>query len=280
MKTTIETISPERARRYLASNTSNRAVRAAWVQRLAGMIRDGQWKLTHQGIAFDPAGRLIDGQHRLLAIVAANKPAQLMVAREVEEDSYRHIDGGAPRTFADRLRLCNDATANKTLNAIVRMHIVITRGQSAVNVNAIEDQFLSMDAAYMAASKSWLKRVPGVTRAEVGAAMASYFQAHPKEAHEFCQQLVTGEGLYAGMPAHVLREGLLAGRAGQGSGSLAETYYKSIAAMKAHLGKRTIAALVAASSDFQGEEYARLAARRSAITKRGIRTRLVKELSK
>ena len=39
---------------------------------IARDMKAGHWRLTHQGIAFDPAGVLIDGQHRLWAIVESD----------------------------------------------------------------------------------------------------------------------------------------------------------------------------------------------------------------
>lgn len=99
MKTTIETITPEVAKTYLLANTkSQRAVRHAWVVSLAAMIKSGEFILTHQGIAFDSNGVLIDGQHRLLAIALADKPVEMMVTRGVDPEVWGATDQGVVRT--------------------------------------------------------------------------------------------------------------------------------------------------------------------------------------
>lgn len=61
-------MTPAMAERFLARNEGNRLIRRYKVEAIADAIRRGEWETTHQGIAIDPDGRLIDGQHRLSAI--------------------------------------------------------------------------------------------------------------------------------------------------------------------------------------------------------------------
>lgn len=273
MKMATETITPAQAKKYLQHNTENRAVRHAWVKRLAGMITRGEWKLTHQGIAFAKDGRLIDGQHRLLAIIEANKSAEMLVAREIDEAAYRHIDGGAPRKVADKLKFCEDPAVNRAVAAIVSMRAKITVvSREAPTIDQIEDEFLSYDAAYLAVGKAWTKRIAKITRAEVGAALVSYAAAHPDHADEFTNQLISGEQLYRGHPAYMLREGLIQGRIGEGR-PLTETYYKCIAAMKAHLGKKIMNGVLPATEDFQGNTYTSLSYERARQAVKGAETK-------
>jgi hypothetical protein len=100
-KTSIETISPEIAAEYLKQNTVNRVLRPSHVKELAGAIKRGEWKVTHQGIAFDVTGALRDGQHRLSAIVLSGKAVQIMVTRDLEEECKLVMDRGVIRTNAD-----------------------------------------------------------------------------------------------------------------------------------------------------------------------------------
>lgn len=273
MKTTVETITPAQAKKYLQSNTENRSIRKGWVERLAAMIVKGEWHLTHQGIAFSKDGRLIDGQHRLLAILEANKPAQMMVAREIEEEAYRHIDGGAPRVLSDRLKLCDDSRLNRTISSLIRTRLfIIVGGGTSPSVDEAETEFLTCDAAYMAVGRAWGKKTQGITRMDVGAALVSYAHFNMKKADKFGIQLLSGENLYKGLPSHTLREALIAGRTGQGNNAV-ETYYKCITAMRAHDEERTLTTLQPSGEDFQGNEYTKLMHRRSAASTRGGETR-------
>jgi hypothetical protein len=73
IQTTIEVITPEDATRYLATRSPNqRPISKDFVHKYADVMARNGWELTHQGIAFDAAGRLIDGQHRMAAVVKSS----------------------------------------------------------------------------------------------------------------------------------------------------------------------------------------------------------------
>ena len=95
------TITPEVAASFLKHNTDNRNKRGWWVNGLANMIKRGEWIPTHQGVAFSKSGKLLDGQHRLEAIVEANIPVEMLVVTGVRDDAYKVLDNGIKRTLAD-----------------------------------------------------------------------------------------------------------------------------------------------------------------------------------
>jgi hypothetical protein len=103
MKISIMEITPNLAAEFLKRNTGNRAIRRRAVVQYADDLRRGDWKLTHQGVAISPKGRLLDGQHRLSAIVEAGISAQMVVAIDVSEDAYLVMDRGKPRILSDAL---------------------------------------------------------------------------------------------------------------------------------------------------------------------------------
>jgi hypothetical protein len=72
-------ITPEMAAKMLEKQNGNRAVRTSVVKSYANDMACGAWKTTHQGIAFNANGELIDGQHRVAAIIMANKPINMLV---------------------------------------------------------------------------------------------------------------------------------------------------------------------------------------------------------
>jgi hypothetical protein len=82
MKTKTELITPEMAKKILSSaNTNNRKLQQRKVETYARDMRAGAFITTHQGIAFDENEVLLDGQHRLAAIVLCGKPIQMLVTR-------------------------------------------------------------------------------------------------------------------------------------------------------------------------------------------------------
>ena len=99
-------ITPTLAANWLDNaNTNNRHINEAHVRRLAQDMKRDKWVLTHEGIAFDTHGTLLDGQHRLWAIIIADTPVVMHVWRNVAHEALMAIDLGSPRTIADVLRL-------------------------------------------------------------------------------------------------------------------------------------------------------------------------------
>lgn len=108
MNSTTITITPELAREYLAKNIDkNRPIRKAVVHSYAEQMKRGEWKITPQGISFDQKGRLIDGQHRLMAIIESGAKVPMYVTTGVPVDRMMMIDCGAKRTAADILSIAN-----------------------------------------------------------------------------------------------------------------------------------------------------------------------------
>lgn len=134
MKTEKITVTPLQAANWLDSgNYENRAVRKAWVKELAGMIRRGEFKLTHQGIAFDCFGRLIDGQHRLMAIVEAGVSVQTLVTFNAEASIFNALDCGARRSFADMYGIGKDVASISRLIGTLYFGAVSVEQQASIH---------------------------------------------------------------------------------------------------------------------------------------------------
>jgi len=86
MDTTTELVTPEKAAVYLEKNKVNRDIRKVHVAEIADLINREKWQLNHQGIAFNKNGDLLDGQHRLLAIIKSGKTVPLRITRNLDID--------------------------------------------------------------------------------------------------------------------------------------------------------------------------------------------------
>lgn len=98
-------ITPELALKWLEGNTHNRPVNQAHVDRLVRDILAGRWRLTHQGIAFDTEGLLIDGQHRLWAIAEASRAVVVRVFYNEPPINRYVLDSGQRRSNLDILTI-------------------------------------------------------------------------------------------------------------------------------------------------------------------------------
>lgn len=100
---TIETITPEVAKKYLGENRGNRKISDTVVDQYATDMRNDAWLLDGTAIIFDKLGVLRQGQHRLTACVKADKPFTTLVVRGVERQSQIVMDTGKKRLMSDVL---------------------------------------------------------------------------------------------------------------------------------------------------------------------------------
>lgn len=119
MKTEIIQVTPEMAKEMLSKNVINRKVSFPRVEEYRNQIETGTFLLTHQGIAFYEDGTLADGQHRLLAIIKANKPVCIQVTTGLPKSAATTIDQGRSRSLIDGVRI------EGTYPWIAKVHISI-----------------------------------------------------------------------------------------------------------------------------------------------------------
>lgn len=105
MHSKIEKITPAKAQKWLEKNQNNRPISDAKVAEWQSAMERGEWQLTHQGIALDPTDNIVDGQHRLWAIVYSGKTVQMMVTYNAPPETKSVVDVGRKRTAADVLAM-------------------------------------------------------------------------------------------------------------------------------------------------------------------------------
>ena len=146
METKLMTITPEMAIDWLGRNRTNRKLSQRTVQQYTEDMAAGRWVQTHQGIAFDTEGNLIDGQHRLVAVVRAKKPIEMLVSTGVEKtNGMLVVDNGRKRSIADQFRISGyeeDMYSNKAViafaNLLYRL-FVDKNGKSVTTAGWIRD---------------------------------------------------------------------------------------------------------------------------------------------
>lgn len=105
MKIELVDMTPAHAAKLLEGNSKNRNISPRRVDALAAQIERGEWLLDGSPVRVAESGRLLDGQHRLQAIVQSGITVRMYLASGVEERAQLVIDTGKPRTFSDYLRL-------------------------------------------------------------------------------------------------------------------------------------------------------------------------------
>lgn len=101
----IVDITPDMASDWLATRVfeGNRKPAKAKIEQHSAAMKAGRWLETHQGIAFDTEGRLIDGRHRLMAVSGSGVTVRMWVFPEQTRDTFDVIDTGYARAAAQFL---------------------------------------------------------------------------------------------------------------------------------------------------------------------------------
>jgi len=105
MDITQEKITPDMAQEYLKFNTENyRSLSKDRVISYASDMKNGRWQFNGESIKFSENGQLIDGQHRLQAIIRAGVPVDMLVIRGVKDDVDIYDIGAQRSQSGDGLR--------------------------------------------------------------------------------------------------------------------------------------------------------------------------------
>lgn len=195
-------ITPSLARGWLdRCNTSNRRLKPAIINRYAHDMATDAWYPTSQGISFtgnetDGLGTLVDGQHRLEAIVQSGKTVRSMVAFNVPMASQVAYDGHARRSPADCIKSASGKDVNHETAAIVRRMFETGTGRTGY----IQPREMvvwyerTSDAIAFVTEVFVRKTVARITTAAAATPLVrAYFYGLNDEITEFAAALVTGE---------------------------------------------------------------------------------------
>lgn len=242
----VETVTPAMATSWLETNSNNRPISQARVSAYVRVMLAGLWLANNQGIGFDTNGRLIDGQHRLWAIVEANIPVRLLVVRGLQPEAHTTIDRGGNRSVAEIMRregvIPNPRDVTQWCNATAR---VLTNRTTAGSFEEAVAYFRAREA-----SVRWAIDVNTDRRFRLAGIWGALIYAHgryPRQVEEFTASLLSGAGLGERNPAFLLREWLtrLHGDGYRGGSTVSVVFLKTARAVQAHVRGEDLSALIA-----------------------------------
>ena len=114
----IERIGRERASAYMKFNTRNRPLNKLHAEQFRDAMSDGDWWMNGETIIFSICGALLNGQHRLWAIMSSGVEVDLMVVRGIDPDAFRTIDGVRSRRASDILAMDGEKNATGVAAAV------------------------------------------------------------------------------------------------------------------------------------------------------------------
>lgn len=199
----IVMVTPDMARRWLASNTHNRKVRQQTVARYRTDMEAGLWAMAADPIRFDRNGVLLDGQHRLIALSELPDVVSIpfLVVRGLPPESQGVMDQGSKRTPGDQLALAGIVNANSVAASVKKFIIwrsgVLFRDTKLQQVTAPQ---IEAWVAERSGDVDFLNSIWGLVRQNdappsvAGAAALAFGEIDPGACERFFTLLARGAG--------------------------------------------------------------------------------------
>lgn len=210
MKAELKKITPEDAARMLELNTSNRPANKQHVKRLARQMTLGRWKVNGDTICMNGT-QLVDGQHRLMAIVESGCTIETLVVEGVSSDAFDTKDIGKRRSAADTLAVNGEVNCKSLAAALAVIDRYMT-GRMDRHVRYENNEIEELLEKYPETRESIkvCRRTKGlVPQATLVACHYLFAQKDRDAANEFMEGVLHGRNLSEDDPEYTLRERLL-----------------------------------------------------------------------
>lgn len=213
MELKLENITPELAESLLENNEGNRQPSKKHVNFLAAQITDGAWKVTGDTIKIAASGRVLDGQHRLMAIVKAGVAVETFVARNVAEETFQVIDTGKVRSARDVLTIADlpcasmQATVGRDI-LMFRTGTIKRRERNTTHAEILEFCKGNELMPHISQATMWHQKGAPLKTTEMAVLSFLLSEVAPDEAKEFLDKLCLGYGIQYDSAPFKLREKL------------------------------------------------------------------------
>lgn len=224
-------MTPPLARHYLKRNTNNRPYSVKHMKFLSEEMQAGRWKLNGDTICFSKT-RLIDGQHRLLAIVDSGLTVPMLVIEDLEDEVFDTKDFGKKRSAADVLSIKGEINCAMLAAAVVfvdrYMNGQIEQARRTYSPVEVEE-LVAKYGDDLRQSVNFCRKI-GTKRLVPDSTFAGlhyiFSRLDKEQADTFWASLIGGHGLEEKSPVFVLRERLVANS--MSKGRLKPTYVAAL----------------------------------------------------
>jgi len=196
-----ELITPSRAKELLEANITNRSVKNPVVARYVKDILAGRWKEdTGELIKISKSGIVLDGQHRLHAIIKANKPLFLHIGYNINDEVFDVFDTGSSRSANDAFKISgikNGLKISSILNYYNKLKYQNSGSQlyqKATNSELLNQYYenpIFWDNISLKSMVYYTTFKP-IPVAMFGGYYAYFYKINPDLANKFIEQLSTG----------------------------------------------------------------------------------------
>lgn len=216
LKTETITVTPEMASSLMANCTSiQRPINLSLLNRYSQTMLRGDWRLTHQGIMLGTNKEVIDGQHRLRAVMLSGKTVDMMVTSVSDatptdiKNLFDATDFGKPRSLGFILQSVHGVqNAMRTAAALRSISTMCVRFTTIL----MPDQAIDIYRLFKDELNEVNLLITNERSLQIGSLVGAFaFLLKTKEEKlvGFPDKVVSGVNLHRGDPAYVLRHDIL-----------------------------------------------------------------------
>jgi len=132
MTSRIVLVTPTIAKSWLRRNDKNRTFTRNAARILAAEMGRGHWRENGESVVFDTDGVLVDGQHRLQAVLNSGHSYRVPVITGIEPEVRPTVDTGVKRSAANNLQMADEQNT-----ATLAATLMLWRGYDMKNVSAM-----------------------------------------------------------------------------------------------------------------------------------------------
>jgi len=216
VKARVVNTTPTMAQKWLSeSNPHNRKIYKNTVEAYARDMKRGMWSLNNQGIGFDEDGELIDGQHRLTAIVWSGMTVPMLVVKGLPKNyvdghkTQETVDRNKPRSIGDILTLSHGIENATLKSAVINVVAYLCTRKATKATPSIILEIMNIYGGELDAVMNKRKAVPGLIFAPVLGSFVFAAKVFKRETVEFEKKYFSGEELRRGDPPLIFRNQML-----------------------------------------------------------------------
>lgn len=197
-------VTPEMAKELLSLNSKNRKVREPAILKFSREMSNGNWKEdTGELIKISKTGILLDGQHRLIALIKADMPIYFHIARGLSDEILDVLDTGNLRSAGDVFRL-NDIPYSSNIPSYIQQYHTIKNTNALVRGNKSQRLSNSECLKYYNASPEFWNLIAtnshrfydmfskALKQSTIGGLYAVFYEINSQTADSFFTELCSG----------------------------------------------------------------------------------------
>jgi len=181
----VERVTPEMATQWLSTALHNRKLRPSKVRAYAEDMRCGRWTMNGESIKFDTAGHLLNGQHRLNAVIKSGATVEMATVRGLDPSTQATMDRGLSAKSYDWAKGDHIRAVHGVVRALLTM---ANPGRSTFTRWEIEDAILKVGLPMLQDAVTEGKSKPA-NRPSVRAGLVLIDRVDPARTKTFVQAL-------------------------------------------------------------------------------------------